>query len=221
MASDAAMRGVRIRIVVADDHPIVAQGLCRLAEAERDITVVAQPATIDALWQTPLETCHVVVLDLSMPGAQGLSALRELRIRYPHISVLVLSVAPEEQFALRVFRAGAAGYLPKRSAPEALVEAIRRVAAGGIYTSIIVSRQLAIAALRPALTTRSTSNLLSDREIDVLRLYAGGLSATRIAVELSLSIKTVSTYRKRLLEKLGLSSTAALIRYAIHEHLID
>jgi two-component system invasion response regulator UvrY len=211
-----------IRIVIVDDHPIVRNGLRNIVEAEPDLTVVAEAATAEELRSAPaLADCDVVVLDLAIPGAVGLSVLKELRARCAALPILMLSITPEEQFAMRALRAGASGYLTKRSAPDQLVDAIRRVAAGGIYVSVAMSRVLASEALRPPARRRSGHNQLSDRELEVLRLLASGLSPTRIGAQLSVSIKTISTYRKRLLTKLGLDSNAGLIRYAIEERLIE
>jgi DNA-binding NarL/FixJ family response regulator len=137
------------------------------------------------------------------------------------VPVLILSIAPEDQFGIRAVRAGAAGYVPKRSAPEQLVDAIRQAVGGGLYVSRLTGQQLAREALRPLARAGSSSHVLSERELDVLRLMANGKSGIAIAHLLHVSPKTVSTYRRRLLTKLGLDSTAALIRYAVDHHIID
>lgn len=185
------------------------------------MTVVAEAASADEVHGADLNACDVLVLDLAIPGAVGLSVLREARRRCPSLPILILSVTPEEQFAVRALHAGASGYLTKRTAPEQLVEAIRRVLAGGVYMSVAISRELAAEALRPAVRTRPGAARLSERELEVLQLLGSGVSPTKIATRLGVSVKTISTHRARLLTKLGLDSNAALIRYALHEHLID
>jgi DNA-binding NarL/FixJ family response regulator len=147
--------------------------------------------------------------------------LKRLREDVPHVQVLILSIAPEDQFGIRAIKAGAAGYVAKRSAPEQLVEAIRRVASGGMFVSRITGQKLAQETLRPPARTGAAANILSNRELEVLRLMACGKSGTAIARLLEVSPKTVSTYRRRLLTKLGLDSTASLIRYAVDEQIID
>ena len=210
-----------IRIVIADDHPIVRGGLRNIVEAESDLVIVGEASTADELRRTALEVCDVLVLDLSMPGAIGLGLLKEIRTRFPSMPILVLSISPEEQFAIRALRAGASGYVTKRSAPAMLVDAVRRVFAGGVYVSVAVSRQLAAQALRPAVRAGSKHSRLSDRELEILQLLVSGLSSTKIAAHLHISVKTVSTHRARLLAKLGLDSNAALVRFAIRERLAE
>jgi two-component system, NarL family, invasion response regulator UvrY len=210
-----------IRIVIADDHPIVRRGLCNIVEAEPDLVVISEAATAEEVRTSPLEACDLLVLDLAMPGAVGLSVLKELRGRVPALPILILSITPEEQFALRALRAGASGYLTKRSAPDQLVEAIRFVVRGGIYLSRAMSLALANEALRAGPRPRFSATRLSERELDVLHRLASGRSATAIAAELGISVKTVSTYRRRLLAKIGGESTVALIRYAIREGIVE
>jgi DNA-binding NarL/FixJ family response regulator len=210
------------RILIADDHPIVRRGLRQIIEASPELQVVAEAGTADetlaAAERTP---CDVVVLDLSLPGAVGLSVLKAMRVRLPQVPVLILSMAPEEQFAARTVRAGAAGFVSKRMAAEHLVDAIRRVVAGGLYVSATTGQALARDLLLPPPRTGAGAFRLSDREIDVLRMLASGASGEGIATSLGISAKTVSTYRKRLLIKLGVDSTAALIRYAIEHDVVD
>lgn len=189
---------------------------------EKDLEVVAEAENAAEVLDFAARTdCDVVVLDLSMPGASGLSVLKELRRLHPRIAVLVLSVAPEEQFALRAVKAGAAGYLTKRSAPDQLVDAIRCVNKGGLHLSLSTGRSLVNEALRPEPRRSERWARLSDRELEILRLLASGMSVTRIGGELGVSVKTVSTHRKRLLTKLDLDSTAGLVRYALAEGLIE
>jgi DNA-binding NarL/FixJ family response regulator len=212
----------RIRILIADDHPIVRKGLRQIVEAMPDLEVVAEAETADeVLSSVSAIPCDVVVLDLGLPGAVGLSVLKALRVSRPELPVLILSIAPEDQFGVRAIRAGAAGYVAKRSAPDQLVDAIRRVAAGSLYVSATTGRGLAQDALRPPPRTGPAAYVLSDRELQVLRLMAAGASGLAIARTLSISPKTISTYRRRLLTKLGLDSTASLIRYAVDHQIVD
>jgi DNA-binding NarL/FixJ family response regulator len=161
----------------------------------------------------------VVILDISMPGKSGLDVLDELRRLRPRLPILLLSMHPEEQFARRALKAGAAGYLTKESVPEELKEAVRKVVAGGRYVSATLAEKLAV-DLRGGADT-PLHELLSDREFQVLRMIASGRSVKDIAEELSLSVKTVSTYRARILEKSGMKTNAELIRYALQSQLVD
>ncbi len=210
----------RIRIAIADDHPIVRRGLCHLVEQECE--VVAQADSGDAMLALAAAcTCDVFVIDLAMPGPGGFSVLRALRRLRPDVPVLVLSVSPEDQFALRAVKGGAAGYLTKRSAPEELIEAIRRVAAGGLYVSAATGRRLTAEVMRPPQRAGAASHRLSDREFEVLSMFAAGETVTAIAVNLGLSVKTISTYRRRLMLKLDLPNTAALIRFALEQRILE
>ncbi len=210
------------RIIIADDHPIVRRGLRQIIEASPELQVVAEAGTAEeALTAAEQHPCDVVVLDLSLPGADGLSVLKALRLRLPQVPVLILSMAPEEQFGARTIRAGAAGFISKRVTAEHLIDAIRRVVAGGLYVSATTGQALARDLLLPPPRAGAGAFRLSDREIDVLRLLASGRSGEDIAAHLGISGKTVSTYRKRLLTKLGVDSTAALIRYAIEHDIVD
>jgi DNA-binding NarL/FixJ family response regulator len=208
--------------LIADDHPIVRKGLCQIVQSAPELDVVAEAATADeVLTATRTIGFDVVVLDLGLPGAVGLSVLKQLREELPNVPVLILSIAPEDQFGVRAVKAGAAGYVPKRSAPDQLVDAIRRVASGGMHVSRTTGQTLAQEALRPPVRTGAAAHVLSDRELEVLRLMASGTSGTAIARVLQVSPKTVSTYRRRLLTKLGLDSTASLIRYAVDQQIVD
>ena len=210
------------RIIIADDHPIVRRGLRNIVDAEDGFEVVAEAGTADEVLDSAARVeCDIVVLDLAMPGAAGFDVLKELRRQFPRVPVLVLSVAPEDPFALRALKAGASGYLTKRSAPDQLVDAIRRVVSGGVHLSLATGRALVDEALRPVERHGPTWSRLSNRELEVLRLLASGMSPTRIGRDLGISIKTVSTHRKRLLTKLGLETTADLVRYALAQRLID
>ncbi|MDT8273598.1 MAG: response regulator transcription factor [Desulfomonilia bacterium] len=207
-----------IRVLVADDHPIVREGLKQILADIDDITVVSEAANgqqaLNAVWKEPFD---VILLDISMPGRDGLEILQELKKHFAKIPVLVLSMYPEEQYAIRVLKSGAAGYLSKSSAPEELISAIRKVASGGKYISPAVAEQLSFELDRDP--DRPGHERLSDREYQVLRMIAAGKTITEIAQELFLSVKTVSTYRLRILQKLNLKNTAAIVLYAVEHNL--
>jgi DNA-binding NarL/FixJ family response regulator len=173
----------------------------------------------EALQVIKSEPCDVVLLDITMPNKSGLDVLKQLHTESPRLPVLVLSMHAEDQYAVRVLRAGAAGYLTKESAPAKLVQAIRKVVRGGKYVSTTLAEKL-IYDLNSD-STKAPHEILSDREYQVLCMIASGKTVTLIAVELGLSVKTVSTYRVRILEKLNMKNSAELTRYAIKEGLVD
>lgn len=207
------------RILVADDHAIVRKGLTQIISSTLDLKVTGEAASghevLDLTREHPFD---VVVLDLNMPDQSGLDTLKQLKAEKPDLPVLVLSMYSEQQYAVRVLRAGASGYLTKESAPEQLVEAIRKVAAGGKYVSAAVAD--ALLGLLDADPDQPLHATLSDREFQVMRLLASGKSVSDIADMLSLSVKTVSTYRARVLEKMSLGSNAELAQYALRNELI-
>jgi two-component system, NarL family, invasion response regulator UvrY len=209
-----------IRVCVVDDHAVVREGLKRIISENAGMTVTAEAGDgNEALRVLQSKPCDVVVLDITMPNKNGLDVLKELHAGSPRLPVLVLSVHAEEQYALRVLRAGAAGYLTKESAPSKLVQAIRKVVRGGKYVSPTVAEKMIYKS-----ETESRKPLhesLSDREYQVLCLIASGKTVTMIAEELGLSVKTVSTYRVRTLEKLEMKNNAELTHYAIKESLVD
>jgi DNA-binding NarL/FixJ family response regulator len=209
-----------IRVIVADDHPVVRQGLRQIVEASEDI-VVAGEATDgrDVLDVTVKHPADILLLDLSMPGLDGLDVLKQLRHDRVEIPVLVLTMHSEDEFALRAFKAGASGYLTKDSAPTELVAAIRRVVAGGRYVGPRLAEKLAGYLSREG--ERPLHERLSDREYQVLRMIAAGKTTREIAETLSLSIKTIGTYRARILEKMGMRTSAELIAYAVRQDLAD
>ncbi len=208
------------RILVADDHALVRRGLKEvLADASRDFVVGEADSAAAVLDKVRAERWDLVILDLNMPGRGGLDVLGELRREFPQMPVLVLTVQPEDQFAVRALRAGAAGYLTKESAPDQLVDAVRKVLRGGRYVSEALADQLAVSVASP--TDRPVHETLSDREFQVLRRLASGRTVSQVADELSLSVKTISTYRTRILEKMGLTSNAELTHYAVRNKLID
>jgi DNA-binding NarL/FixJ family response regulator len=208
-----------IRLAIADDHPIVREGLRRIAVDDSGITVVGEAATAAELFRLlDAAAVDVVLLDVSMPGATFVETLVELRERHSTVKVLVLSVHPEDQWAMRALRAGAAGYLTKDRSPEQLVHAIRRVARGGKYVSETLAERLA--GLVDNGKTRAPHERLSDREFEVLRALGSGMTVKDVAQQLNLSSKTVSTYRTRLLDKMGLESKADLVRYVVSHDLL-
>lgn len=214
-----AQREKTIRIIMADDHPIVRVGLREIIGRERDMTVVAEAQTsqevFDALARRPAD---VVILDVMMPGRGGMEVVKLLRQERPDLPVLILSVFPEDQLAIRALRAGAAGYLTKDSAAAELIGAIRKVVGGGRYVSPAMAEKL---ARELGGAGQAPHEKLSDREYQILRMIVGGRTVTDIADELALSVKTVSTYRKRLMEKLNVRTTADLVRYALAERLVE
>jgi len=209
-----------LRILIADDHPIVRAGLKQIIMETTDM-IVADEASDgqEALSKVSQNDYDVVLLDISMPGMHGIDALRELRSRKPQLPILILTMHPEEQYGVRVLKAGAAGYLKKESSPNELVSAIRRVSQGRKYISPSLAERLASYLETDA--NKPLHERLSDREYQVMRMIASGKTSSQIANELSLSNKTVSTYRRRLLEKTGMKTNAELTRYAIRNGLAD
>lgn len=206
-------------ILIADDHSVVRWGLRAIVEATPDLRVRAEAGTGDEVVDLiRAQAFDVVVLDLNMPGRSGLDLIHLVRTERPKLPILVLSMHAEDQYALRVLRAGASGYLPKESAADRLVEALRRLLGGGRYVSPLVAEQLLNEVSGgPAGPPHSR---LSEREFQVLCRLADGQTATEIAAALALSIKTVSTYRGRVLEKLHLRTNADLAQYALRHGLI-
>jgi DNA-binding NarL/FixJ family response regulator len=208
-----------IKVLIADDHAVVRRGLAQILEDEADLVIAAEARTAGEVLQAIRENdIDVLVLDIAMPGGGGLEVLRQLQDLLPDLPVLILSVYAEKQYAVRVVKAGAAGYMTKDSIPAELVTAIRRVAQGRRYITPTVASLLAerLHAGRAPLHEE-----LSDREFQVLRMLAQGRAVTDIAEDLKLSTKTISTYRARILEKLHLDSTAEIIRYALDHNLVE
>lgn len=209
-----------IFVLIADDHPIVREGLTRVLEKEPDIRVAGEAASgTEVLPLVRSVRVDAVILDISMPGGGGIEALTALRNEFPQIPVLMLSMYPERQYAMRCLKAGASGYLTKDSAQTELVTALRRVLQGRRYVSAVLAEQLAGQIEKPV--TVAPHETLSDREMQVLMLLAKGKTVTGIAEELSLSVPTVNTYRARILAKLHLSTTAEIIHYAFAHHLVE
>ena len=209
-----------IRVLVADDHAVVRRGLKQILNEEKDIAAVGEAADgMGALAALSAARWDVVVLDLSLPDHNGLEVLAEIRKRWRNLPVLILSMHPEDQLAVRALRAGAAGYITKETAPEELVKAIRWVVAGRRYVSPTLAEHLAL-SLDPG-SQAVPHESLSDREFAVFLKLAEGRRLKEIAGELGLSIKTVSTYRTRILEKMGFESNAQLTLYAASHRLIS
>ena len=209
-----------IKVLVADDHAIVRQGLKLILTEEFNFLVFGEARNSqEVLEQIDKQDWDIVVLDITMPGRNGLEVLKELKRIKPELPVLVLSVHPENQFAVRVLKAGAAGYMTKENAPEELVKAIRKVLSGGKYVSTSLAEKLAFDL--EVNTERPIHETLSDREYQVLCMIASGKTVKEIAEDLSLSVKTVSTYRTRVLEKLKMKTNAELTHYAIKNGLVD
>ncbi|HEV2669893.1 MAG TPA: response regulator transcription factor [Gemmatimonadales bacterium] len=214
-----------IRIFIADDHPIVRQGLRRIVEADPAFVISGEAGDAKALLSALARTAtDLVLLDVSMPGGLFLETLQELRAKHPTVRVLVMSVHPEDQWAVRALRAGASGYLTKDHSPEQLLEAIRRVYRGGKYVSPTLAEHLAQhlddGGPRGGGGGGAPHELLSDREFEVMRRLGSGLTVSQIASELAISAKTVSTYRTRILEKMAVGTNAELVRYAARYGLI-
>ena len=209
-----------IRILIVDDHPIVRAGLRRIAEDDRGIVVTAEaPSGDDALIALRQHVADVVLLDVSMPGSPFMETLRRLRESHPTVRILVLSAHPEDQWAVRALRGGASGYLTKDHSPEQLLDAIRRVHRGGRYVSPTLAERLAAQLGQDFVG--APHEQLSDREFDVLRGLGMGRTVKEVAEALGLSPKTVSTYRTRLMEKMGFATNADLVRYSAEHGLIE
>jgi two-component system invasion response regulator UvrY len=209
-----------IRIVVADDHPLVSEGLVRLVEREADMRIVGKAESaqdlLELLERTP---CDVLILDISFPDRSGLDLLKDLKALHPKTVVLVLSMYPEERFAVRAFRDGASGYVSKNAAPQELVRAIRKVHSGRRYVSERLADELA--RILGESGERAAHSKLSNREYQVLLLLARGSTTAEVAGKLHLSENTVQTYRRRVLKKLGLQNNVQLALYAIRHDLIE
>ncbi|MFV0662726.1 response regulator [Denitromonas sp.] len=210
----------RIRVMIADDHAIVRQGLRQILSDIEDMEVAGEACNgVEALQLSRDGQWDVVLMDVSMPDRNGIDALKLIRKEQPKLPVLILSMYPEEQYAIRALKAGAAGYLTKQSAPEQLVTAIRQVASGKKYVSASLAIELAEAIGED--TDRPLHEKLSDREYQTLCMIASGKTLTQIAEELNLSVKTVSVYRARLLEKMRLRNNAELTHYGLKFGLVE
>lgn len=210
-----------IRIVLADDHAIVREGLKRIVGDAPDFTVAGEAADGTQVMQVVRDVdFDVLVLDLSMPGRSGMELIKLVKAEKPRLRILVLSMHQEMQYAVRAIKSGASGYLTKESAPAQLEQAIRKIAAGGAYISSEVAEQLALGAMPGAAPALPHENL-SDREFQVFRLLVAGEAVSDIAQKLNLSVKTVSTHKANLMQKLGLGNATELVRYALKHGLTD
>ncbi|MCX5820215.1 MAG: response regulator transcription factor [Deltaproteobacteria bacterium] len=209
-----------IRILVVDDHAIVREGLKQILADVNDMAVRDEAAGgQEALNKIRSGEFDVVLLDISMPGRSGLEILKEIKAERPKLPVLILSMHAEEQYAVRALRAGASGYLTKASAPDELIGAIRKVSCGRKYVSSSLAEKL---ALELDIDTKKPPHAtLSDREYQVMLMLASGKAVKEIADELCLSVKTISTYRSRVMEKMNMKKNAELTLYAIQNHLVD
>jgi len=208
-----------IKLFISDDHAIVREGLKQIVSDTPDITVAGEATNgLDALKQLHNNDYDAVLLDIAMPGMSGMDVLKQLRMQHPNLPVLILSMYPEEQYAIRALKAGANGYLTKDSAPEELVNAIGKITSGGYYVSPSLAEKMA-SELRTD-TYGELHQALSDREYQILCMIAAGKKVADIADELKLSVKTVSTYRSRILAKMHMNSNVELTRYAIEKNFI-
>jgi DNA-binding NarL/FixJ family response regulator len=209
-----------IRVVLADDHTIVREGIKQLLLAASDFEIVAEASDGFEVMQRVRECdFDVLLLDMSMPGKSGVELIKQVKGEKPRLRVLVLSMHEEQQYAIRAIKAGASGYLTKESASGQLVSALRKIASGGVFITPAVAEQLALGAMPQ--TEAEPHTLLSDREYQVFELLVAGKGVTDIGERLNLSVKTVSTHKARLMQKMGMKNQAELIRYAIAHNLLD
>lgn len=211
-----------MRILLTDDHALVRRGVAHILREEiADLTVTEAGTAQETLDAVQATLWDLVILDVNLPDKNGLEVLKDIKRMSPDLPVLILSLYPEAQYARRALKAGASGYITKDTAPEEVTSAVRRILQGGRYVSASLAEQLAVDLGAPAGDRRELHERLSDRELEVLRLIGRGHTPTEIAEQLAISIKTVSTYRVRILEKLERRTTAELIRFAVDHHLID
>ena len=209
-----------LRILIADDHPVFRQGLRQILSEASDMVVTDEVSDgLEVLGRVRAGCCDVILLDISLPGRNGIDILKQLKKERPKLPVLMLTMHPEEQYAIRTLKAGASGYLTKESTPDELITAIRKVSAGGKYVSSSLAETLAYELGR--MDEKAPHETLSDREYQIMLLIASGKTVTEIAESLSLSIKTISTYRSRILEKMRMKNSAELTYYAIKNQLVD
>jgi two-component system, NarL family, invasion response regulator UvrY len=209
-----------IKVLVADDHAIVRRGLRQILAETADVIVGGEAATGDEVLQLVRDQrWSVVILDISLPRGNGLELLTTIRREKPETPVLILTVHPEEQYAVRCIKAGAAGFLNKESAPEQLIEAVRKIAGGGRYVTTELAETLAsvLAGASPG----APHERLSDREFEIFKMLGSGRTVSQIAQQLALSVKTVSTHRARILKKMSLQTNAELTHYAMRNHLVE
>ncbi len=213
------MHNHKCRVLIADDHPVVRQGIKQILQDDPEIIVKGEAEDGDeTLRKVRKGGWDVLIMDLTMPERNGLDLLQQIKQEEPNLPVLVLSMHDENQFAVRLLRAGASGYLAKESAPEELIKAVRKVCSGGKYISASLAEKLADNLDRPSI--KAPHDILSEREYQVLLMIGAGSSIKEIGEDLGLSVKTVSTYRTRILEKMRMRNNAQLIRYTMREKLV-
>ncbi|HSL04698.1 MAG TPA: response regulator transcription factor [Nitrospiraceae bacterium] len=209
-----------LNVLVVDDFPLFRRGVRDLViEGFQGAKIGEAGNAYEMLQLLRLKTWDVAVMDISMPGMNGLDALKQVKQEFPDLPVLILSMHPEEQYAIRMFKAGADGYLTKSSAPEELVKAIKKVHGGGKYVTPSLGEALAF-TVKPG-AEKQLHELLSDREYEVLCLFGSGKTVSEIAEKANLSVTTISTYRARILEKMCMKTNAELVRYAIQQGLVE
>jgi two-component system invasion response regulator UvrY len=209
-----------MRILIADDHAVVRRGLKEiLVDAFGKLTVGEASNAAETLQLVRKQNWDLVILDISMPGRGGVDVLKEIKEQRPRLPVLILSMHPEDQYAVRAIKAGASGYLTKESASEELIQAIKKIREGRKYISASLAERLAFTLEKDS--EKPPHEALSDREHQVLCMIASGKTVTEIAQELSLSVKTISSYRSRILQKMGMKNNAELTTYAIRNHLVE
>jgi DNA-binding NarL/FixJ family response regulator len=209
-----------IRIVIADDHELIREGIKKIIRSSRDMKIVGEAGDIaQAVELLARLTPDIAILDISLPGHDGLEGLAEVHRRFPGLPVLILSMYPEERYAIRALKTGAAGYITKAMAAEELLIAIRKIMAGGSYLSPRVVELLAMDVLEPK--RASLHECLTNRELQIVSLIGAGKQVKQIAADLAISISSVNTYRGRIFKKMGLSSNAALVRYAVEHGLVE
>ncbi len=207
------------KIIICDDHPIVREGLKQLITGFGNYEILDDVESGEALMKRLKKgTPHIVILDVSLPGSSGLEVLKSLKAVYENISVLILSMYPEDQFALRMIKAGASGYLHKDSKPEILKEALDRISTGEEYISQSLTKIL-LGAVHGKKTTKANHELLSDREFEVFLALGEGLSLSDIGCKLNLSVKTISTYKSRIYDKMNMENTSEIVRYIMLNEL--
>jgi DNA-binding NarL/FixJ family response regulator len=210
----------KIRILIADDHPIVRAGFKQVISDTQDITVTDEAKNGEEVMNLIRKHDYdIVLLDISMPGKNGLEVLKDLKVEKPKLPVMILSIYPEEQYAVRALRAGASGYMTKASAPNELIVAIRKISQGGKYISSSLAEKLTDYLSEDI--SKPLHEKLSDREYQVMLMIASGKTVTNIADELCLSVKTISTYRSHIIEKMKLKNNAEITLYAVQNKIIE
>jgi len=209
-----------LKILVADDHPVVRQGIMRIIEDTQDMKVTGEAGNgMDVLKQIKEKEFDLILLDISMPGSDGLEVIRELKKSKPGVPVLILTIHPEKYYGLRMLQAGASGYLTKQNAPYELIEAIRKVSQGGMYISNSLAEML-VTSKRTGVG-KPRHETLSDREYQVMYMIATGKKVKAIANDLSISVKTIHVHRRHIMEKMNMTSNADIIHYAIQNGILE